>query len=352
MAQKSGMGERSGQNDGRGFVRNREMKQATVRGLRGRTPEQVVQDEASGGFLEREGLLVGMIVQVHAVQWDVLLPEGVIRCVVKRTLKESSGLPVVGDRVQVERVGQGMGRIVSIGRRQTVLKRADVHLGTTTQLLAANVEQVLLVASIANPGLKPGLLDRQLVAAWKEGLSPVLCLTKVDLPVDLATLEALVTFEALDIPIIKTSVESGIGLDILRAQLAGKTSVMLGLSGVGKTSLARVLLEDSTLAVGAVSDTTGKGRHTTSSPRMLRLPGAPDGFLVDMPGQRVFGLGELTADDLLRGFPELSGLPDCSMPNCAHEDEPGCTLLAAFEQGLIRERRLKAYFRIRESLLE
>lgn len=352
MTKKSGAVRKAGGGEPHAFLRNRDLKQTPVRGMRGRSQAEIVQEEAAGTFQDREGLLEGVVIQVHAVQWDVLTQDGPLRCVVKRTLREQTGLPVVGDRVQVEPGMTGMGRIVAIARRRSVVRRADVHLGTSTQLLAANVDQVLLVASIANPGLKPGLLDRQLVAAWKEGLDPVLCLTKIDLEVDLPTLEALVTFEVLEIPILKTSVASGAGLEALRAQLSGKTSVMLGLSGVGKTSLARVLLQDESLAIGSVSETTGKGRHTTSSPRMLRLPGEPPGFLVDMPGQRVFGLGELTAEDLLRGFPELSALPDCLLPNCAHEDEEGCSILAASEQGLISERRLAAYYRIRESLLE
>lgn len=301
---------------------------------------------------KRTDLLSGVVMQVHAVQWDVRVEGTTLRCVVKRTLKDTFGLPVVGDEVEIEPPVSGMSRIVAIKPRRQVLQRPDVHSSLNQQLLAANVDQVLIVASIAAPALKPGLIDRHLVGCWKQGLKPILCLTKLDLEVDLPTLEALAEYEALQVPMLRTSVVAGVGIDSLLEALTGRNTVMIGLSGVGKTSLARALLQDDTLQIGDVNENSGKGRHTTSSARLLPLPGGRPGFVIDMPGQRVFGLTDLLPDDLRHGFPELTALEPCQFTQCSHLHEEGCSILDAFAANKITERRLEAFYRMQASLSE
>ncbi|MFM7203387.1 MAG: ribosome small subunit-dependent GTPase A [Myxococcota bacterium] len=301
---------------------------------------------------ERSDRLRGVVLQVHAVQWDVLVSSEVIRCVVKRTLKDREGLPVVGDEVLLEPPMTGMSRIVAILPRRQVLLRPDVHQGRAAQVLAANLDQVLITASVAQPALNPGLVDRYLLAAWKLGIQPLLAITKLDLPTDEDTDALLQDLEALKVPILRTSVPNREGLETLLDVLEGHTTAMVGLSGVGKTSLARVLLKDPSLEIGEVSASTGKGRHTTSSARLLPLPDGRAGFLIDMPGQRVFGLTELTQADLLRGFPELADAPSCQYPECRHAEEAGCAVRAALEEGSLSERRYQALCRLSESLRE
>lgn len=311
---------------------------------------EVAQLQAQVG--RRTDLLTGVVTQVHAVQWDVQVGRETLRCVVKRSMRDVQGLPVVGDEVSLEPPVSGMSRIVLIHPRRQVLRRPDVHLGMNQQLLASNVDQVMIVASVANPALKPGLIDRYLVAAWKESLTPILVITKLDLQVDLETLESLAEFEALNVLLIQTSVHTGYGMDKLLEALTGHNTVLVGLSGVGKTSLARKLLQDETLVIRDVSETTGKGRHTTSSARMLSLPEGRPGYLIDMPGQRVFGLTNILPDDLLKGFPELQGLEPCQYTQCSHMHEEGCSVLEAAENKQISERRLEAFYRIQASLNE
>jgi len=307
---------------------------------------QLTQPETKSKGLE------ATVIQALGPQWDVLCGTERLRCVLKKTTRDLHGNPVVGDRVLIDPPSGGMSRIVGVLPRVSMLRRPDVHRTQSAQVIVANVDQLIIVASIAFPPLNPGLIDRYLVAAWKEGIDPVICLTKCDLPIDDEVEANIATFSALEIPVLRTSVITGEGMSTLLECMEGRASVLAGLSGVGKTSLARVLLHDATLQVGAISEATGRGRHTTTSARLLPLPEGRPGFLIDLPGQRVFGLTDIRPEDLLRGFPDLARLGPCELPLCRHEDETGCVLQEALEQGTITRRRLEAYFRIHESLQE
>ncbi len=294
----------------------------------------------------------GRVIQVLGPQWVVSTGSGAVRCVARRSLLRGAVRPTVGDHVVVERVDRVLWRIVEVLPRRNQLRRASVRRrGRRDQVVAANVDQLLIVGSVAQPGLNPGLMDRYLVAAWRDDIEPVVCFTKVDLGVSARAQAVIDSFEGLGVPLLRTSAVTGEGLDALTALMVGKTTALAGLSGTGKTTLARHLTGDSSLVVGEVSAATGRGRHVTSSARLLPLE-CGDGYLIDLPGQRVFGLINLTPQDLLRGFPDLERAGRCALPDCRHRGEPGCVLEEAVARGDVPRRRLEAFRRIWRSLEE
>ncbi len=312
----------------------------------GQQAASTLQQRAPGNGRQR-----GIVVQALGPQWVVATGDGTVRCVARRSLRRALERPVVGDLVEIEPIGGDMGCIVDVLPRKNRLRRADVHRGgRREQVIAANVDQLLIVGSTTEPPLNPGLMDRYLVAAWRDGIRPILCVSKVDLPMSARARTILESFGGLDIPIVRTSAVTGAGLEDLRVLLEGMTTVLAGLSGTGKTTLVRHLTGDHSLEVGEISAATGRGRHVTTSARLLPLVSSAGGYVIDLPGQRVFGLGDLTEEDLLRGFPDLERAGECRLPGCSHGSEPGCALVAAVERGLVPARRLEAFRRIWKNL--
>ncbi|MFG1775529.1 ribosome small subunit-dependent GTPase A [Micromonospora sp. NPDC049048] len=264
---------------------------------------------------------------------------------------------VVGDRVGL--VGDTSGtagalaRIVRIAERTSVLRRTADDDETTAEgrlerVVVANADQLVIVSALADPPPRTGFIDRCLVAAYDADIEPLLCLTKADL----AGPEAVLGYYAeLELPYVLIRPDSD--LDALRSLLAGRISVMVGHSGVGKSTLVNRLVPDAARAVGTVS-AIGRGRHTSTSAVALRLPrdpthggNAPAGWIVDTPGVRSFGLAHVSADSLLHGFPDLvEGTVDCPA-NCPHTpDEPDCGLDAWVAAGKADPRRLASYRRL------
>ena len=194
------------------------------------------------------------------------------------------------------------------------------------------------------------------VAAEATGITPVLVLNKIDLlPDDGGELKALLDrYEALGYPVVEATTQRQDGLDALHARLTERTSVFVGQSGVGKSSLIDRLLPDEALRIGALSEDSRKGTHTTTTARLYRLPSpvADDGGeLIDSPGIREFGLGHLSEDEVTQGFIEFRDhLGHCRFRDCRHRQEPGCALLAAVERGDIEAARFDSYRRILASL--
>jgi len=250
----------------------------------------------------------------------------------------------VGDRVSV--VGDLSGRpdnlvrIVRLQERETVLRRTADDTDPFERVIVANADQMVIVASLADPPPRYGLIDRCLVAALTAGLEPVLCLTKSDLA---PPGNALVRYEQLDIAAVVT--RRGKDPGELRARLHGHMSVFVGHSGVGKSTLINTLVPGTNRATGVVS-AIGKGQHTSSSVVALRLP-HDDGWVIDTPGVRSFGLAHVTADDLLWAFPDLEDGANQCPPGCEHlSADAGCRLDDWVATGHSTRERLEAFRRL------
>lgn len=269
------------------------------------------------------------------------------RCFTRRLLKtlasDARNVVAAGDHVLFRPAPGNEGFIVRVEPRTTELTRSYRR---REHVIAANVDQVLIVASTAQPELKPRLIDRYLVTAERAGIRPIICLNKVDL-VDGAKLAPLVgLYSQLGYETFLTSVTTNKGMKAIRRALAARETVIVGQSGVGKSSLLNALEPTLQLRVAAVSAATSKGRHTTTTARMLRLSGG--GVVIDTPGVRQFEAWELPLAEIDRFFIEFRPfLADCRFPGCSHAQEIGCGVKAAVAAGLIAMSRYESYLRLR-----
>ncbi len=292
----------------------------------------------------------GLVIAHFGVQVDVETLEGPERGQIRRCFRRAN-LPalVTGDRIVWRADNQQSGVIVALQPRRTELYRPD-HRGQLKPV-AANVDRLVIVFA-ALPQPHRNLIDRYLVAAEQAQLEPLLVLNKADL---LALSEHahirkwLDDYHTLGYRTLCLSADSGEGLDALRGELKDHVSVFVGQSGVGKSSLINALLPEADLRVGALSEMTGKGTHTTTTARLFHFPDGGD--LIDSPGIREFGLTHITHDDLLEGFIEFRPfLGHCRFRDCQHVHEPGCALLTAVADGAISEGRMNSYRHILASL--
>jgi len=273
-------------------------------------------------------------------------------CVIRKSLRYRTGRRrkpvVVGDRVTVEFSGEGAA-IAAVAARTSSISRRDPSHAHREQILVANVDAVLVVASARSPNLVPGIIDRFLVAAESRGLMAGIAINKIDLDVEGDYLPVAEVYRDLGYPVIATSAETGDGLQGVRDFLVNRTTTLLGHSGVGKSSLANALDPALQLRIGDVHAATGRGMHTTTTVSLLRLPWG--GYLVDTPGIREFGLWNMELANVGVWFPEIARhSDDCRFNDCLHETEPGCAVKAALEQGGIVPWRYESYLRILESL--
>jgi len=236
---------------------------------------------------------------------------------------------VVGDRVRL--VGDSTGaegtlaRIVLVDDRETVLRRTADDTDPVERVIVANADQLVIVAALADPEPRPRLIDRALVAAYDARMDPLLCLTKADLA-DPRTLVDI--YRPLGVDYVVT--RRGADVSNVRERLADRTSVLVGHSGVGKSTLVNALVPDADRSVGVVNAVTGRGRHTSTNALMLPLPaadGTAEGWIVDTPGIRSFGLAHVDPNHLIEAFPDLHDLTmDCPR-GCTHGfGEPECGL--------------------------
>jgi ribosome biogenesis GTPase len=266
------------------------------------------------------------------------------RCVARRSL----GSIVCGDRVNWQATGNQEGVITAIAPRRSVLSRAD---GTDRQRpLAANIDQIMIVAA-PEPVLEPFLVDKYTVAAELANAAPILVINKADLLDSAAHRELdfrLADYVGTGYPVIYTSARQNSGLEELSDRLAGNTSILVGQSGVGKSSLIKRLLPELDIAIGRLSEASGQGRHTTTTTTLYHL--AHGGDLIDSPGVRDFHLGQVDPDTLAAGFREFRPhIGHCRFNNCRHVSEPDCAVIAAVEDGLISARRLESYRKLLET---
>jgi len=257
---------------------------------------------------------------------------------------------VVGDRVIVER-GSRRSMIREILPRRSTISRESPGKRFREQVIAANVDQVLAVMSTYEPPFDAGLLDRILCGAEFQGLDACICLNKIDLGAPREVEEMLAAYERIGYRVVRTSAATGDGLPDLAAALSragaagARTSVAMGLSGGGKTSLINALAPGLSLRVQPVSTRTGLGRHTTTSVSLVRLPSG-DHF-VDVPGLRYLSLWSAGPEDIPELFPEFRAyLGRCRFASCTHSEEPGCAIKAAVAAGQIAPHRHANYVRL------
>lgn len=309
--------------------------------------EEPDTDEPAGSGLR------GLVVEVNAGVCRVDLGGRILLCRPRGALKaEEQGytnVVVVGDEVLVREDGVGGGVVESVLPRRSALVRPDVFHRHLQQVIVANADQLLIVASWREPVIWLELIDRYLIAAARSGLRPIICVSKLDLVEDEALLQETVRpYQALGYPLVLTSVRTGAGIEALRGLLRDRMTVLTGLSGVGKSSLLAAVQPGLAIRTGEVS-ARGEGRHTTVVARLIPLDGG--GAVVDTPGIREFGLDDLPRHELAGFFPEIAAVArECRFKDCAHGDEPGCAVRAAVERGAVAASRYQSYRKIYESL--
>ncbi len=256
-------------------------------------------------------------------------------------------LVAVGDWVRFRRLPDGTGVIEDIEPRARALSRkAPTPRGDYEQIIIANPDQAVIVFAAAQPEPRLRMLDRFLVITEKQEIPALIVANKVDLTGLDAARETFGLYEDIGYPVLYTSAVTGQGLDALKDALRGKVSVLVGPSGVGKTSLLNAIQPGLGLAVRAVSRATGEGRHTTTVRHMVPLEGG--GYVADTPGLKALALWDIEPEELDGYFPEMRDLvPYCQFNNCSHMDEPGCAILQAVEEGRIHPSRYESYVRLR-----
>ena len=303
------------------------------RRTRPRTKERPTYDDA----------VDGVVVTVDRGRFTLLVDERTVLAMKARPLGRKG--VVVGDRVRV--VGDTSGRdgalvrIVEVVDRATVLRRTADDDDPVERVIVANADQLVVVTALADPEPQPRLIDRALVAAFDARLQPLLCLTKSDLA-DPETL--LSTYRSLGVPWVVT--HKGGDLDELRDRLRGRTSVLLGSSGVGKSTLVNALVPDAGRDVGVVNVVTGRGRHTSTSAYLLEIPDL-EAWIVDTPGIRSFGLAHVQPEHLIEAFPDLDEMTEDCPRGCTHgDDEPECGLDVAVQEGQADPDRVESFRRL------
>lgn len=310
----------------------------------------------------------GRVLAIHPEGISVSCEDKLILCSLKGSLKKEKSqlknLVAVGDFVHFLPIEEKEGVIASIEERSSVLSRADNLSRKKQQLIAVNIDQVLITGSVLLPLLKPYLIDRYIIAAEKGRMEPIIVINKIDLlqslpeGFDQSSWEAekklykefKKNYSNLGYSFYEVSSKTGEGLVELKKAMEGKASVFSGQSGVGKSSLINALL-GTHIPVGELASKTFKGSHTTTTTHLIPIEGG--GFCIDTPGITSFGLWKLDASEVRNYFPDiLKWAPECKFPDCTHLKEPGCAVQKALEEGNISPLRFASYSALMTSLEE
>lgn len=304
------------------------------------------QDDMLGGMQQ------GVVVTRHVKHADVETEAGeIFRCNIRRTLKNV----VVGDSVSWRKGNEQLqgisGVIEAVFPRKNELTRPDYYDGI--KVMASNIDQIIIVSAVV-PTLSLNIIDRYLVICETENIPALIVLNKIDLLDQIerkAVEEQLKIYEDIGYETLCLSADTGENMHALHQYLAKGTSIFVGQSGVGKSSLINQLLPEVNALTGSVSDNSGLGQHTTTASRLYHLP--QGGQLIDSPGIREFGLWHLEPEQITLGYREFqSVLGTCKFRDCKHKNDPGCELRQAVENGKISAIRFENYHRLIESLTE
>jgi len=299
-----------------------------------------------------ETLRYGSVLSVHGLRSKVLGDDGQLYlCIIRQLLKSLStdqrNVVATGDRVGFRAEALDSGVIERIEPRHGILSRTSKG---RQHVIVTNVDYLLIVASCAQPGIKPALIDRYLLTAEQYGIRPIICLNKIDL-VDPTSLQQIAgVYAQLGYRVLMTSAETGVNIEYLRAILAGKQTAIAGQSGVGKSSLLNSIEPALALRVASVSRENEKGRHTTTAARLIPL--VTGGSVVDTPGIRQFQLWDISANEVAALMPDMRPyVSKCRYPNCLHVSEEDCAVKDAVADARIDARRYDSYCHLIEDEL-
>jgi ribosome biogenesis GTPase len=299
--------------------------------------------------------MYGLVVKNTGSWYTVHTDDGrSVECKVKGSFRlkgiRSTNPVVIGDRVQIEENNEGTAFITNIEERRNYMIRRASNLSKESHILAANLDLAVLVITINYPVTTTVFIDRFLATAEAYCIPVQLVFNKVDRydEDDLEYMNGLIhLYQTIGYPCLKTCAVSGIGVDELKQILTGKTTLLSGHSGVGKSTIINELLPDANLRTANISEYHKKGMHTTTFSEMIPLPG--EGYLIDTPGIKGFGTLEMEGAEVAHYFPEIFKFSaDCRFNNCTHRNEPGCAVLKAIEEHYISESRYRSYLNILE----
>ena len=291
----------------------------------------------------------GVVVRATGSWYEVLHDGERLRCRIRGRLRlrgvRSTNPVVVGDRVVCETDAAGDRTIVDIvPRRNYVIRRAS-NLSKESHIIAANVDRALLMVTLRAPETPTEFVDRFLVTCEAYKVPVVIVLSKIDLQDAAAVASFRAVYEGAGYRVVEVSAVDGRGVEEVRSLLRGRTTLVAGNSGVGKSTLIRTVDPRFDIRVGEISQSHGKGRHTTTFSTMYPLDGG--GFVIDTPGIKGFGLIDIDGAELWHYFPEMMRLaPGCRYYNCTHTHEPGCAVVRAVETGELAAARYESYLKM------
>lgn len=303
--------------------------------------------------------MIGLIVRNTGSSYLVRTADNTfVECRVKGNFRikgiKSTNPVAVGDRVSFEVMADGIGWITDIEERKNYIIRRPANLSKQLHIIASNVDQLMLIVTVNHPETSTVFIDRVLATAEAYQVPATVVINKIDLYTaeELDYMNALtVLYESIGYEVVSISAKSGTNIDKLLSMLKGKTTLLSGNSGVGKSSIINILSAGEVAKTGNISDVHNKGMHTTTFSEMYEIDA--DSYLIDTPGIKGFGTIDFQKEEVGHFFPEIFNYSkDCKFGNCTHIHEPGCAVRKALEEHLISESRYTSYLSILEDCEE